>query len=124
MVLPEEREKFANGITKEEAEELLIKDLARFESQVRAYLKGVKLHEYSIDALTSFSYNVGLYAFKASTLRSMIIRGELLEAGDQFLKWVYVGGRKLKGLELRRKAEQRLFLEGININEALKLYRL
>lgn len=113
VVTPEERERFARGITKEEAEELLKIDLAKFEKGVRAHLKGARLHDYCIDALVSFSYNVGLYAFQSSTLRRLILRGELLDAADQFLRWVYAGGRKLKGLELRRRAERELFLEGI-----------
>lgn len=113
VVTPEERERFRNGITREEAEELLRIDLIRFEMGVKSLTKEVKLHEYSIDALVSFAYNVGLYAFKISTLRRLILRGELYDAADQFLRWVYAGGRKLRGLELRRRAEKDLFLEGV-----------
>ncbi|MDI6865775.1 lysozyme [Thermodesulfovibrio yellowstonii] len=114
VVTPEERYKFVRGITKEEAEELLRQDLAKFEVGVRAQLKGVRLHDYCIDALTSFAYNVGLFAFKSSTLRRLILQGELTDAAEQFLRWVYAGGRKLRGLELRRRAERELFLEGVD----------
>lgn len=113
VVTPEEKERFAKGITKEEAEELLIRDLMRFERGIKGLLKGVLLHEYCIDALTSFTFNTGLYAFRASTLRRKIIRGDHIDAADEFLRWVYAGGRKLKGLVLRRQAERKLFLEGI-----------
>lgn len=113
VVTPEEKERYRGGINREEAEDLLRKDLVRFESGVRAQLKGVKLHEYFIDALVSFAYNVGLYAFKISTLRRLILRGELYDAADQFLRWVYGGGRRLRGLKLRRRAERELFLEGV-----------
>lgn len=116
VVTPEERERFRNGITREEAEELLRRDLIRFELGVKSLIKGVKLHEYSIDALVSFSYNVGLYAFRGSTLRRLILRGELIDAAEQFLRWVYAGGKKLRGLELRRRAERELFLEGVYDN--------
>lgn len=116
VVTPEERKRFRGGITKEEAEELLRRDLIKFEAGVKAQLKGVKLHEYSMDALTSFAYNVGLYAFRGSTLRRLILRGELIDAAEQFLRWVYAGGKRLRGLELRRRAERELFLEGVNDN--------
>lgn len=113
VVTPQEREKFKSGITKEEAEEILKGDLMRFEKGVKGLLKGIKLSDYSIDAITSFAYNCGLYSFLASTLRRKILQGEFLEAGDEFLRWVYVGGKKLFGLVLRRQAERELFLEGL-----------
>lgn len=113
VVLPEEKEKYVKGISKEEAEELLIKDLIRYETGVKSLLSGVKLHEYCIDALISFVYNCGLYNLKASTLRRKILRGDLLEAADEFLKWVFAGGKKLQGLVKRRQAERALFLEGL-----------
>ncbi len=113
VITPEERERFVRGITKEEAEGLLKADLNRFERAVRGLLKGFQLHEYCIDALTSFAYNCGIYSFKASTLRRKILSGELFEAADEFLKWCYGGGRKLEGLVRRRKAERELFLKGL-----------
>lgn len=115
VVKPEEAERFRNGITREEAEELLKKDLIKFETGVRRLLKGIHLHDYCIDALTSFAYNCGLYSFRASTLRRKILSGELFEAADEFLRWVYAGGRKLPGLVRRRQAERELFLEGLRI---------
>jgi len=30
--------------------------------------------------------------------------------GDEFLKWVYAGGRRIKGLIRRRKAERLMFI--------------
>lgn len=114
VVLPEEREKFRDGITEEEGEELLKSDLMKFERLIKTNLKAVKLHEYCFDALISFTYNIGFYAFRASTLRRKIINGELLSAGDEFLRWVYAGGKRLKGLVVRRYLERELFLEGVN----------
>ncbi|MFN4196623.1 MAG: lysozyme [Caldimicrobium sp.] len=113
VVLPEERERFASGISKEEAEKLLIEELRKYEKKVISLLKNVKLHEYCIDALVSFSYNCGIYAFRSSTLRRKILRGDLYDAADEFLRWVYAGGRRLEGLVRRRKAERELYLEGL-----------
>jgi lysozyme len=113
VVTPEEMERFKAGITRKEAEELLKQDLYRFEAGIKGLLKEIKLNDYCLEALISFSYNVGLYAFKASTLRKKILRGELLSAADEFLKWVYAGGRRIEGLMRRRQAERALFLEGV-----------
>lgn len=114
VVSPEEREIFKNGITREQADDLLRRDLLRFEIGVKSLLKDVKLHGYAIDALVSFTYNVGLSAFRASTLRRKALRGELIDAADEFLKWIYAGGRILQGLVRRRQAERELYLEGIH----------
>lgn len=113
VVRSEEREFFSSGITEQQAEELLLKDLIRFEIGVRKLIQR-ELHDYAIDALVSFAYNVGLYAFRASTLRRKILRGDLLDGAAEFLKWVYAGGRKLQGLVRRRQAERELYLEGIS----------
>lgn len=112
VVLPEEKERFKAGITKEEAEDLLITDLMRLEKRIKPLIK-VEINELMLDAIMSFSYNLGIGAFQRSTLRQKLNRGEFIDASDEFLKWVYVGGRKLQGLVLRRQAERRLFLEGV-----------
>lgn len=101
-------------ITKEEAEKLLIEDLLKFEKAIKPLLT-VKIHDYMLDSLISFTFNVGIYAFKASTLRRLINRREFLLASEQFERWVYAGGKKLKGLVLRRQAEKNLYLEGLGL---------
>jgi lysozyme len=37
-------------------------------------------------------------------------RGEYDEAAEEFLRWVWAGGRRLKGLIRRRIAEREMFL--------------
>jgi len=101
-------------LSKEKAEELLIEDLLKIEKIISPLIQ-VKIHPYMMDALISFSYNVGCYAFKVSTLRKKINKKEFLDASNEFLKWVYAGGKKLKGLERRRQAERALFLEGVKL---------
>ncbi|MCX8041627.1 MAG: lysozyme, partial [Thermodesulfobacteriaceae bacterium] len=72
----------------------------------------VSIHPYMFDALLSFTFNVGVYAFKASTLRRRVNAKEWKEAANQFLRWVYARGRKLPGLVKRRQEERKLFLLG------------
>ena len=57
------------------------------------------------DALVSFAFNLGSGALQRSTLRRKINRDDHLAVPAEFRRWVWAGGRKLKGLVRRRKAE-------------------
>jgi len=100
-------------ITKEEAEQLLLKDLDRFEAAVREEVK-VPITQEMFDSLVSFCYNIGIYAFRGSTLLRLLNKGQYEEAAREFQRWVYVRKAKLPGLVRRRKAEENLFREGMN----------
>lgn len=75
------------------------------ESRVR-----VPLTQSMFDALVSLSYNIGSNAFARSTLLRKLNAGDYQGAADEFRKWVYAGGRVLRGLVHRRDAERTLFL--------------
>lgn len=111
VVLPNEQYK---TITKTEAEILLIKDLLKLEKAIIPLIK-VNIHPFMLDALISFSYNVGVFAFKASTLRKKLNQKDYIDASNEFLRWIYAGGKKLKGLMIRRQEEKKLFLEGLSL---------
>ncbi len=96
-------------ISKEQAEQLLREDLKHFEASV-SQLVTVKLNQAQFDALVSFTFNVGVYAFKKSTLRKLVNQGDFLEAANQFDRWVYANRKKLPGLVKRRADEKQLFL--------------
>jgi lysozyme len=98
-------------ITKEQAEEILIKDLRLAESSV-ARLIIVPITENMFSALVSFVFNLGQGALQGSTLRRMINRRDYIHAAYEFPKWIYAAGVKLPGLLRRRYAEQLLFLSG------------
>jgi lysozyme len=74
-------------------------------------LVNVPLTDGQYGALVSFVYNLGSGRLQASTLRRKLNRRDYNGAAREFSKWCYGGGRKLKGLELRRKAETNLFLK-------------
>ncbi|WP_368928603.1 lysozyme [Alcaligenes faecalis] len=61
-------------------------------------------------ALASFVYNVGPGAYGGSTLVRKLRAGDLVGACNQLPRWVYAGGKKLRGLELRREAERQICL--------------
>jgi lysozyme len=94
-----------------EAERLLRQDVATFERCVRAAVT-VRLNQQEFDALVSFAFNLGCGALRKSTLLRKLNALDTQGAADEFLRWVYAGGRKLRGLERRRAAERDLFLRG------------
>jgi lysozyme len=108
-VIRENEQYLYNGITKEQAEELLLKDLRHFEIGVLKLIKNEYLNENRFSALVSFAFNVGLGALRISTLRMKLNRGEIKEAGLELLKWCKIRGQIIKGLLLRRQAELNLY---------------
>lgn len=63
-----------------------------------------------IKALVCFVYNVGINAFKKSTLLRLINEGKIAEASDQFIRWNKDNGKEVPGLTNRRLDERQLFL--------------
>jgi len=92
------------AITEDEADALLRQDAARMERAVRRLIL-VKLSQGQFDALVSFAFNLGAGALQASTLRRVLNRGDYAEAPRQLMRWVFAGGRRLRGLVRRREAE-------------------
>jgi lysozyme len=95
-------------MTQEEAEGLLIKEVALAESYVSSLTK-VSMTDDMFSALVLFTYNLGGGAFRASTLRSKLNRFDYAGASKEFPKWTYAGGVSKTGLLRRRLIEQALF---------------
>jgi len=76
-------------ITEEEAEELLKKDIEIAEEAINKYVV-VPLTQNRFDALVSFVFNVGVKAFKHSTLLKKLNQGLYDEIDEELAKWVYV----------------------------------
>ena len=95
-----------------EIDDLLRKDLRRFELGVLRMLGTVQPSQSEFDALVSFSFNLGLGTFQRSTVRSAFIRGDKTRAGETLLKYCRAGGKVLKGLQRRRLAEHALLMRG------------
>jgi lysozyme len=95
---------FKDGISREAAEALLIKDVITAEKAVLRLIT-VLLTDGQFDALVSFTFNLGGGALQRSTLRRVINRQSHNEVPNQLMRWVWAGGRKLRGLARRREAE-------------------
>ena len=96
--------------TREEIDAILAQDLERFERGVLKYCPSAGSRQAWLDALVSFSFNVGLGTLQRSTLRQKHNRGDYEGAADEFLKYSKAGGKVLRGLENRRKDERSLYL--------------
>ena len=104
-----EAEMFKNGISPEAGEALLIKDVLSAECAVLRLIH-VPLSDGQFDALTSFTFNLGSGAFQRSTLRRKVNREEHDEVPEQFMRWIWAGGRRLRGLVRRREAEAKSYI--------------
>ena len=96
-------------ITVTQAEEMLKKELDKFEAAVANAVQ-VQINENQFSALVCFSYNVGARALFESTLLKLLNQGKFQEAADQFLRWDKAGGQVFLGLSRRRRSERSLFL--------------
>lgn len=106
---------FPDGITMEQAEELLSQDLVIYEDAVERLVK-VDLNENQFAALVSFCFNIGATAFNTSTLLKKLNAGDYNGAAAELPKWVKgfspKTGKKeaLPGLVKRREAERLMFM--------------
>ena len=96
-------------IDAEEANELLGRDVERFERAVNE-LVTVPMTQGMFDALISFSFNLGAGSLKSSTLLKKLNADDREGAADEFLKWNKAKGKVLAGLTARRESERELFL--------------
>ncbi len=97
-------------ISKYWAKELLKDDVREVEQQVLDL--NVAQTQGQFDALVSFTFNLGIGRLKSSTLLKAIREGGSKNAiKKEFKRWVYAGGKKLRGLELRREWEAKRFFD-------------
>ena len=95
-------------ITQEEANNLLVRDLGRFEAAVNNSVT-VDITQSMFDSLVSFTYNCGADAFRNSTLLRLLNDKDYEGAAGQFDRWVNGANGPLPGLVRRREAEEKLY---------------
>lgn len=107
-------------ITEQEAEDRLRRRLER------DFIPGVissldrSPRQCELDALVSLAYNIGVAAFKRSTLLKRYNAGDIQGAADQFSVWHYAAKKSIKGLRKRRAAERMRFL-GADADSAINV---
>lgn len=96
--------------TEKQAEQWLQEDLEPLETYVDT-VPEINT-QAKADAVIDFCYNLGLGAFKGSTLLKKIKAGASTEEIQvEFRKWVYAGGQVLPGLVKRREWEAQRWAE-------------
>lgn len=108
------KNKYPNLLSEDQATELMITDLKKKWKFVAEYLpKG--LTDNQCASILSLVYNIGIYAFKNSTLLKLLQSNNLIGASNEFIKWnkARINGKlvEVKGLTNRRIQEKELFLK-------------
>jgi len=95
-------DKLKSSYTEEECMVLYAKDWKKHQSQLDSAVKVPYSSEWQKAALNDFTFNNGIGNVKSSTLLKLVNQGKHKEACDQLVRWIYAGGKKLRGLVIRR----------------------
>ena len=99
-------------ITENEALDFLYDDISQAESAVNLYMDKYNFNQNEFDALVCFAFNIGninQLTDNGTRSRNMI--------ASKMLEYCKSGGKILKGLQARRKAEHDLFLTPVEYIE-------
>lgn len=104
--------------TKAECDELLQWDLNYVYGPAVLDMVKVPITQGQYNALTDFAYNLGVSKLRQSTLLRKLNAGDVSGAHNEFMRWVYVGGKDCRvranncyGIVERRTWEQSQFGE-------------
>jgi lysozyme len=99
------------SLTMDQVDRLLDLDLKIFEESVLDWVESANIYitQSQFDALVLFAFNLGLNALKNSTLFKKVLANDMKGAHNEFKKWVYAGGKVVKGLVERRFIEATIF---------------
>ena len=100
--------KEGDRITEPQAERDLLEELEEFKHQVLHSVK-VELTQNELDALTSWTYNLGVGNLNSSTLLKKLNTGDKDSVPSEMLRWNKAAGKVLAGLTRRREAEAKLW---------------
>ncbi|MFV0531720.1 MAG: glycoside hydrolase family protein, partial [Flavobacteriales bacterium] len=103
---------FKNGLTDEEANTLLFKDVQRISNLVKSKVT-VDLYQYEFDALVSLAFNVEAAVGSGSTLLRKLNSKDYKGAANEFKNWRMAGGVVSPGLVKRRAQETEIFKNNI-----------
>ena len=96
--------------TQAQCDERLSSDLVLYADDVARAIGDAPTTQNQFDALVSFHYNTG--AIAKATLTRKHKAGDYAGATSEFARWNKAGGRVLKGLVNRRRAEAKLYASG------------
>lgn len=94
--------------TQAQADARLLMDAERFALEAATISPILWFNPVIHAAVADFCYNLGVSRYKASTLRRCVDKADWTGVLREIIKWVWGGGKKLRGLELRRAEEAEL----------------
>jgi len=97
-------------LTEPQAERDLLEELDEFAEQVLNTVK-INLEQNELDALTSWTYNLGVGNLRSSTLLKKLNSGDKNSVPFEMKRWNKAAGKVLNGLTKRRKAEAELWVK-------------
>ena len=100
--------KEGDELTELQAERDLLEELEEFGHQVSSTVR-VSLEQSQFDALTSWTYNLGVGNLQSSTLLKKLNSGDKNSVPSEMLRWNKAAGKVLAGLTRRREAEAKLW---------------
>lgn len=95
-------------ITKEDALRLLMSELSTLQKALASVIH-VDVTEGQFVAILSLVYNIGMWKFRTSTLLRELNKGNFVNAGNEFARWIYVKRQPTEGLMRRRAKEREVF---------------
>lgn len=95
-------------ITTHEADVWLDNRIYQLSGEIRKAVT-VPLTQGQFDALVCLVYNVGITAFRHSTLLKLVNQEKYYEAATELLKWDHSQGKEIDGLYNRRRREYQVF---------------
>lgn len=98
-------------VSEPQAERDLQEELIEFGEQVHRVVDS-ELTQQEFDALTSWTYNLGVGNLQSSTLLKKLNAGDKDSVPSEMLRWNKAAGKVLAGLTKRRQAEADLWLKG------------
>lgn len=102
--------KKGDTISQEDAEELFLHVVNDFADQVSNAVQ-VPITANQFSAIVSLVFNIGPGNFRTSTLLQNLNAGDYDGASEEFGKWCYSNGARLRGLVKRREEERKLFIK-------------
>ena len=100
--------KEGDELTEIQAERDLLEELDEFAEQVLNTVK-ISLDQNELDALTSWTYNLGVGNLQSSTLLKKLNSGDKNSVPSEMVRWNKAAGKVLAGLTRRREAEAKLW---------------
>lgn len=96
--------RYSSGITNKQVAKLLRQDLQSRDVALTKMLD-VELNQNQYDSLLSFMFNIGIDAFRKSTMLKKLNEGDYDSVPAQLKRWNRAGGKVVKGLSNRRNNE-------------------